>query len=94
MHQVQVRQVNQTLVHLKQKPYSKQNSAKPPVPRKENEKSELKKKKKKNLIIELIKQFKPGLELYRIPVPSFLLEPRSLLEILSDYARPNPMMIK
>lgn len=33
----------------------------------------------KNLLLSLMKQVRPGMDLSRIPLPTFILEPRSLL---------------
>ncbi|KAL9644162.1 hypothetical protein ABK040_005626 [Willaertia magna] len=42
-----------------------------------------------NLIYEFLKQLKPGTELWRISVPTYILQPVSLLEKLSHYSSPN-----
>lgn len=38
----------------------------------------------KNLIFEILKQIKPGMEMSKIPLPAYILEPRSVLERISD----------
>lgn len=43
----------------------------------------------KNIFAEFVKQLSSGIELYRISVPTFILQPVSLLEKLSSYAQPN-----
>lgn len=44
----------------------------------------------KNLIFEILKQIKPGMEMSKIPLPAHILEPRSLLERISDmFAHPD-----
>ena len=37
------------------------------------------------LILSLLKQVKIGMDLSRVALPTFILEPRSMLEKLSDY---------
>jgi hypothetical protein len=39
----------------------------------------------KSLIVHLLKQVRPGMDLSKVILPTFILEPRSLLEKLSDY---------
>jgi hypothetical protein len=39
----------------------------------------------KSILIHLLKQVRPGMDLSKIVLPTFILEPRSLLEKLSDY---------
>jgi hypothetical protein len=39
----------------------------------------------KSLIGHLLKQVRPGMDLSKVVLPTFILEPRSLLEKLSDY---------
>eukprot|EP01137_Pigoraptor_chileana_P033122 Opistho-2@23563 len=39
----------------------------------------------KNLILTLLKQVRPGMDLSRVVLPTFILEPRSFLDKLSDY---------
>ncbi len=39
----------------------------------------------KSLLIHLLKQIRPGMDLSKVVLPTFILEPRSLLEKLSDY---------
>lgn len=38
----------------------------------------------RNLIFEILKQIKPGMEMSKIPLPAHILEPRSVLERISD----------
>jgi hypothetical protein len=44
--------------------------------------------------MEFIKQLRPGIELFRVTVPTFLLQPVSLLEKVASYARPNEILEK
>jgi len=44
-----------------------------------------------SVFYEFIKQIKPGMELWRLSVPAFILQPVSLLEKLSHYAAPNEL---
>lgn len=39
----------------------------------------------KSLIMHLLKQIRPGMDLSKVVLPTFILEPRSFLEKLSDY---------
>lgn len=43
----------------------------------------------KSVIPEFIKQLKPGMELYRVSIPVFILQPISLLEKVSIYSTPT-----
>ena len=46
-----------------------------------------------SIFSEFIKQLKPGVELFRISVPSIILQPCSLLEKNSTYVRPNKLIL-
>ena len=48
----------------------------------------------KSVFLELIKQLKPGVEIYRLNIPSFLLHPISLLEKISTQFAPNTILDK
>lgn len=39
----------------------------------------------KNLLLALLKQVRPGMDLSKVTLPTFILEPRSFLEKLADY---------
>lgn len=39
----------------------------------------------KGLIWSLVKQVRPGMDLSKVALPTFILEPRSFLDKLSDY---------
>lgn len=39
----------------------------------------------KNIILSMIKQLKYGMDLHRITFPTFVLEPRSMLERITDF---------
>lgn len=39
----------------------------------------------KNILFALIKQLKIGMDLHRITFPTFVLEPRSMLERITDF---------
>lgn len=49
--------------------------------------------KQVNVMGEFIKQLKPGVELFRVQVPIFIIQPCSLLEKLSTYSRPNDLIL-
>jgi hypothetical protein len=46
-----------------------------------------------NIMGEFLKQLKPGVELFRIQVPIFLIQPVSFLEKMSTYSRPNSLIL-
>jgi len=46
-----------------------------------------------NVMTEFIKQLKPGIELFRIQVPIFIIQPVSFLEKMSTYSRPNALIL-
>lgn len=48
----------------------------------------------KSLILSLIKQYRPGVDLSRIALPTFVLEPRSLLEKLTDFLAHPHYLVK
>jgi hypothetical protein len=48
--------------------------------------------KQKSVFLELLKQIKPGVELYRISIPTFILHPVSLLERISSTSVMNSCM--
>lgn len=50
--------------------------------------------KQVNVFKEFLKQLKPGLELFRVSVPIFTLQPISLLEKLTTYSRPNELIFQ
>ena len=39
----------------------------------------------KNIILQLMKQVKPGMDLTKVTLPTHILEPRSFLEKMTDY---------
>ena len=39
----------------------------------------------KNVIIGMISQLKNGMDLHKVPFPTFVLEPRSMLERITDF---------
>jgi len=39
----------------------------------------------KNVIIGMISQLKKGMDLHKVPFPTFVLEPRSMLERITDF---------
>jgi hypothetical protein len=45
-----------------------------------------------SLLYEFLKQMTPGTELWRLSVPTFILQPVSLLEKLSHYSAPNHLL--
>eukprot|EP01027_Heterolobosea_sp_BB2_P027106 GEZU01042323.1.p1 GENE.GEZU01042323.1~~GEZU01042323.1.p1 ORF type:complete len:380 (-),score=102.64 GEZU01042323.1:256-1395(-) len=42
-----------------------------------------------SLLLDFIKQLRPGVDFYKIAVPAHLIRPNSLLEILANYATPH-----
>lgn len=50
--------------------------------------------KQKSVFLELLKQIKPGVELYKISIPTFILHPISLLERISTSFAINSCMNK
>lgn len=47
-----------------------------------------------NIVYEFIRNLKPGVELFRTPVPVFLISPISLLERQMMYSNPNFLLIR
>ncbi|KCV71494.1 hypothetical protein H696_02438 [Fonticula alba] len=47
-----------------------------------------------SIIMELLKQLKVGMDLHKITLPAFILEPKSLLEKISDYMSHPKFIIK
>jgi hypothetical protein len=39
----------------------------------------------KNVIIGMLSQLKTGMDLHKVPFPTFVLEPRSMLERITDF---------
>lgn len=39
----------------------------------------------RNLLLALVSQIRPGMDLSKITLPTFILEPRSMLEKLTDF---------
>lgn len=39
----------------------------------------------KNVILGMISQLKTGMDLHKVPFPTFVLEPRSMLERITDF---------
>ncbi|EGC29466.1 hypothetical protein DICPUDRAFT_84515 [Dictyostelium purpureum] len=52
---------------------------------KNEESTEILEEEPKNLLISLLSELKIGVDLSRVPLPTFILEPRSLLEKFTDY---------
>lgn len=52
------------------------------------------KEAQKSIIMSLISQFKPGMDLARFQAPVFLLKPTSFLESTSEYVCPLPFFVK
>jgi len=48
----------------------------------------------RNLILSIISQLRPGVNLSRIPLPTFILEPRSMLEKLTDFMAHGELLIQ
>lgn len=47
-----------------------------------------------SIILTVIKQLKPGMDLSRFQAPAFTLKPKSYLETTSDYVYPLDSMVK
>jgi hypothetical protein len=50
--------------------------------------------KNKSIFYEVLKKLKPGVEIYRISMPAFLLTPISFLERISTNCKPNSILNK
>lgn len=48
----------------------------------------------KNVIIGMISQLKKGMDLHKVPFPTFVLEPRSMLERITDFVSHPQLIIK
>lgn len=47
----------------------------------------------KNVIVGMLSQLKKGMDLHKVPFPTFVLEPRSMLERITDFvSHPNLIM--
>ena len=46
----------------------------------------------KNVIVGMISQLKKGMDLHKVPFPTFVLEPRSMLERITDFVS-HPQLI-
>jgi hypothetical protein len=46
-----------------------------------------------NIILSLVKQLTKGMDLHRVTLPTFVLEPRSMLERITDFMSHPEMMI-
>lgn len=46
----------------------------------------------RNVIIGMLAQFKKGMDLHKVPFPTFVLEPRSMLERITDFVS-HPQLI-
>jgi len=46
-----------------------------------------------NIILSLVKQLTKGMDLHRVTLPTFVLEPRSMLERITDFMCHPEMMI-
>lgn len=47
-----------------------------------------------SLILDFLKQLKPGMEIYRIAVPTYLIQPVSLLEKIASSTTPTKLMLE
>eukprot|EP00761_Pharyngomonas_kirbyi_P013965 gb/GECH01013995.1/.p1 GENE.gb/GECH01013995.1/~~gb/GECH01013995.1/.p1 ORF type:complete len:394 (+),score=99.96 gb/GECH01013995.1/:1-1182(+) len=47
----------------------------------------------KSLLMEFIKQLRPGVELWRMAMPAFILENKSMLEKISEYCYPHSLVL-
>lgn len=48
----------------------------------------------KNVIIGMISQLKNGMDLHKVPFPTFVLEPRSMLERITDFVSHPHLILK
>lgn len=47
----------------------------------------------RNVILGMLSQLKKGMDLHKVPFPTFVLEPRSMLERITDFvSHPNLIM--
>lgn len=51
-------------------------------------------KEPKNIIIGMISQLKNGMDLHKVPFPTFVLEPRSMLERITDFVSHPHLILK
>lgn len=48
----------------------------------------------RNVIIGMLSQFKKGMDLHKVPFPTFVLEPRSMLERITDFVSHPHLILK
>ena len=48
----------------------------------------------RNVIVGMISQFKKGMDLHKVPFPTFVLEPRSMLERITDFVSHPQLILK
>lgn len=48
----------------------------------------------RNIIIGMISQLKKGMDLHKVPFPTFVLEPRSMLERITDFVSHPHLILK
>lgn len=48
----------------------------------------------KNVVIGMISQLKTGMDLHKVPFPTFVLEPRSMLERITDFVSHPHLILK
>lgn len=48
----------------------------------------------RNIIIGMLSQFKKGMDLHKVPFPTFVLEPRSMLERITDFVSHPHLILK
>lgn len=48
----------------------------------------------KNVIVGMISQLKKGMDLHKVPFPTFVLEPRSMLERITDFVSHPQLILK
>lgn len=56
--------------------------------------SKYQEKQNSSLILEILKNIKPGVDLLRVSMPSWILEKRSFLEKLSDFFNHQQLIFK
>lgn len=48
----------------------------------------------RNIIIGMLSQIKKGMDLHKVPFPTFVLEPRSMLERITDFVSHPQLILK
>ena len=48
----------------------------------------------RNVVVGMLSQLKKGMDLHKVPFPTFVLEPRSMLERITDFVSHPRLIIK